>query len=359
MPATRSRLLGERNARQGIASRPCSTVAEAAAITVAIQAQDNIAARLGIRARSNAATEANVFAAIGAGAVTRTWLMRGTIHLVDTADARWLVRLLGPSVQRKFRSRWRQLGLTDDVLDRSLQLLPDLLAGRELTRHELFTGLHEQGLRFENAAPQLPTHLVLHASAVGLICRGTDRGRHTTFVLFDEWAPDATPGPNGDDALAELARRFFAAFSPATAADFATWSGLGAGRAVQLIRDELSEADVDGRPGFRLGDVAPQRGVRLLPAFDNYLVGYRDRGALLAAELRPHVYNGGMIFPTLVIDGRIAGTWSLRRSDQRASVTVRVFAPLRPREQGALEAEVDDLARFFDRPVQLASVAEL
>jgi hypothetical protein len=334
-------------------------VADAAAITGAIQAQDNVASRLGIRARSHAVTEAEVFAAIAAGTVTRTWLMRGTIHLVSTADVRWLVRLVGPSVQRKFRSRWRQLGLTEDVLARCLQLLPELLAGRELTRHEIVADLNKRGFTFEDADPQLATHLLLHASTAGLVCRGADRGRHSTFVLLDEWTSDATTGPSGDEALAELARRFFAAFSPATAADFAAWSGVGATRAVQLISDELRAADVDGRPGFRLGDVEPQRALRLLPAFDNYLVGYRDRDALLDAELRPHVYNGGMIYPTLVIDGRIAGMWSLRRSEQPASVAVRTFAALRPREQRALEAEVDDLGRFLDRPVQLASVTEL
>jgi hypothetical protein len=357
--SARSRLLGERIARQGIASRPCQTAADAAAITGAIQAQDNVASRLGIRARAVDVTEADVLAAIGAGAVTRTWLMRGTIHLVDTADARWLVRLAGPNVQRKFRSRWRHLGLTEDVLDRSVQLLPELLAGRELTRHEIVAGLHERGLRFENPDPQLPTHLVMHACTVGLVCRGADRGRHSTFVLFDEWTSDTTAGPTGDDAVAELARRFFRAFSPATAADFAAWSGLGGTRAVQLIRDELREADVDGRAGFRFGEVEPRRGVRLLPAFDNYLVGYRDRDALLDADLRPLVYSGGMIFPTLVVDGRVAGVWSLRRSEQPVSVAVRTFVPLRPGERRALAGEVDDLARFLARPVQLASVTEL
>lgn len=358
MQSARSQLLGERIARQGIATRPGQTVAAAAAITSAIQAQDNVASRLGIRARSANVTEADVFTAIESRTVVRTWLMRGTIHLFDAADARWLVRLVGPSVQRRFRSRWRQLGLTEDVLARSLELLPDLLAGRELTRHEVVAGLRDLGVRL-GEDPQLPTHLVVHACSTGLVCRGADRGRHATFVLFDEWLPDSPPGPAGDDALAELARRFFAAFSPATPADFAAWSGFGAIRSVQLIRDELTAADVDGRPGFRLGEVPPARGVRLLPAFDNYLVGYRDRNALLAAELRPHVYSGGMIFPTVVADGQVAGLWSLRRAEQPARVAVRIFAPLPARVRRAVEAEVQDVARFLGRPVRLDSVAEV
>jgi hypothetical protein len=359
VPSVRSRLLGERIARQGFASRSSPTVAHAAAITGAIQAQDNVASRLGIRARSADVTEADVLAAVANGVVSRTWLMRGTIHLVDTADLRWLLRLAGPSIQRKFRTRWRQLGLADDLLDRSVELLPDLLTGRALTRQEIAAGLHERGLPIDSADPHQRSHLVLHASTTGLLCRGADRGRQSTFVLLEEWTPNAPAGPDGADALAELARRFFAAFSPATATDFAAWSGLGASKAVQLIRDELTETDVDGRTGYRLGEVEPARGVRLLPAFDNYLVGYRHRDALLDAELRPHVYNGGMIFPTLVVDGRIAGLWTLRRSLRAAAVTVRTFTSLRARERRALDAEVDDLARFLGQPVELTSVAEI
>ena len=95
--------------------------------------------------------------------------------------------------------------------------------------------------------------------------------------MLDDWLPGSPAGPSGDDALAELARRYFAAFSPATSADFGTWSGLPHGWAVELIRDELTPCDVDGRPGFRAGTVEAVRGVRLLPAFDNYVIGYRHR----------------------------------------------------------------------------------
>ena len=105
-------------------------------------------------------------------------------------------------------------------------------------------------------------------------------------------APGLDDGPSGDDALAELARRYFAAFSPATAADFACWSGLPHSRAIELIRSELSPVDVDGRPGYRLGTVEPVRGVRLLPAFDNYLLCYADRAAILPVAAQPLVYQG-------------------------------------------------------------------
>jgi hypothetical protein len=345
--AARRRLLGERSARHGLAARPCRTPVDAAAVTTALQAQDGAASRLGVRARATGQTDAAVRRAIEVDrTIARTWLMRGTIHLVDTRDLRWLVRLIGPAVARKYRTRWRQLGLTDTVLERAVGLLPTLLADGPRTRHEIREGLASRGVTLDSPDPQAHTHALVHASTIGLLCRGPDRGRHGTFVLLDDWLPAAPDGPAGDDALAELARRYFIAYSPATAADFTTWSGLPARRAIELIRDELQETDVDGRLGYRLGSVAPARSVRLLPAFDNYLVGYRDRAALLDPELHRRVYQGGMIRPTVSVDGAIVGSWALDRARRR--VTVTQFAELRAPARRAVETEVADIGRFLE-----------
>src|SRR5581483_3972272 len=347
-------LLGERMARHGLADRPCSSPVEAAARTTAVQAQDPFQSRLGVRARSGAAVdESAVSAAIERErSVVRTWLMRGTIHLVTAADVRWLVRLVGPAVQRKFATRWQRLGLTPDVVDRCVRLLPEILADGPRTRAEVRAGLAERGLTLDSPDPQVNAHALVHASSIGLVCRGPARGRTATFVLLDDWLPDSPAGPSGDDALAELARRYFAAFSPATVADFVTWSGLAGRRAIELIRDELTPVDVDGASGYRLGEVAPARGVRLLPAFDNYLIGYRDRGALLAPELHGEVYQGGWILPTVLRDGRVIGTWSLDRPGGR--VRLKPFEPWPGAVQRAVDREVSDLARFLDQEVTIA-----
>jgi hypothetical protein len=318
-----------------------------------LQAQDNLAARLGIRARASGVTDADVARAIETQrTIVRTWLMRGTIHLVAAADLRWLVRLLGPAIVGRFRTRWRQLGLTDAVLDRCVEALPALLADGPRDRHEIRAGLAERGITYETGDPQAHTHALVYASAIGLVCRGPDRGRHSTFVLVADWLPQAPAGPSGDEALAELARRYFAAHSPATAGDFATWSGLAARAAVALIRDELEPVDVDGRPGFRLGAAAPAQGVRLLPAFDNYLVGYRDRTAILDPALHRRIYDGGMIRPAVVVDGVVVGSWTLDRA--KGHVRVLPFRELGAAERHAVQAEVGDIGRFLGRELTLS-----
>jgi hypothetical protein len=335
-------IFGERVTRHGFADRPAADVAEAAGLVCGIQAQDATAARLGVRSRCAAVADADVLAAVADRSVVRTWLMRNTIHLVPAGDVRWMTALLGPMIRRRFETvRWPQLGLTPTVLDAAAALTDATLTGRALTRHEFAAALRSQGLAL-SADPQAATHLLVYLSTIGLTCRGTDRGRDATFVLLDEWLPAAPAGPRGDDALAELARRYFAAFSPATAADFTTWSGLPASRAVALIRDELAAADVLGRPGFRLGSAEPGGGVRLLAAFDNYLVGYADRSFIADAE-RAEVYVGGIIRPTVLVDGRVLGRWQV----VKGRVAVTVFESLPRRSQVALEREVADIERFL------------
>ncbi|MEP7019064.1 MAG: winged helix DNA-binding domain-containing protein [Pseudonocardiales bacterium] len=345
-------VLSQRVARHGFAERPATTVAQAAALTGGLQAQDPLASRLGVRSRAQGLTETDVLRAIEDRSVVRTWLMRATIHLVPAEDVGWMTRLLGPGIARGFAKRWLNLGLTDDLLESAFAALPDVLAAGPLTRREVVAALAEREVVI-GTADQASTHVLLYASTLGLLCRGPERGRDNTFALLADWVPGSASGPAGDDALAELARRYFRAFSPATAADFTTWSGLASGRAIALIRDELTSVEVNGRAGYTLGKVAPQRGLRLLSAFDNYLVGYRDRELIIDAAHYPRVYQGGMIRPTALLDGQVIGTWRLVRKAKAATVGFTPFGDLNRKSRTAIEAEVDDIGRFIDLPTAL------
>ncbi|MDP9117336.1 MAG: winged helix DNA-binding domain-containing protein [Actinomycetota bacterium] len=343
----------ERFVRHGFARRPAQTVVEATRLTTAIQAQEPAAARLGVRARSAGTTEADVLAAIETDrSVVRTWLMRATIHLVAASDVRWLTALLGPAFARKFRKRWIDLGLTEEVLAGTAQALPDVLSAGPLTRHEIMAGLCDHGIAIDGA-DESAAHVLLHATGLGLVCRGPERGRDATFALLDQWVPEGGDGPRGDEALALLARRFFQAFSPATAADFTTWSGLASTAAIALIRDELTSVEVAGRAAYSLGVSQPQRGVRLVPGFDNFLVGYRDRDLIIDPALRDRVFLGGIIRPTVLRDGRVIGTWRLSRKARRAEIEVTYFAPISRALRIAVDAEGADIERFIGQPTDM------
>jgi Winged helix DNA-binding domain len=356
--------LAERMTRQGLAARSMATTAGVAATAVGLQAQDPGAARLGVRARSGAVDEAAVLDALRLErSVVRTWLMRSTVHLVAAADLRWMTALFGPMMERSHQTRWRQLGITEPLVEAAVPHIRGLLDGRGLTRHQIAAELAARGIRLGEDG-QAPTHLLAALTARGVTCRGPDQGRDATFVLIDDWvgpteesaadpaAPPA-PGPAPADLAAELARRYFRAFGPATAADFTAWSGLPSGAAIASIRDELTEVSFDGRHGWTLGRVEPSPGFRLLPMFDNYLLGYRDRTAMLDPRLQDRVYVGGIIKATVVCDGRVIGRWRLDRSPRSATIRVTPFEPFTRRHGDELDRERADIERFLGRAVAL------
>jgi hypothetical protein len=350
--------LAERMTRQGLAARSMATTAGVAAAAAGLQAQDPAAARLGVRARSGAVDEASVLDALRLErSAVRTWLMRSTVHLVAADDLRWMTALFGPRLERGHQARWRQLGITEPMIEAAIPQVRELLGGRGLTRHEIAAELAARGIRLAEDG-QAATHLLAALSFRGVTCRGPDRGRDAAFVLIDDWVGPAADSssslaPAPADSTAELARRYFRAFGPATAADFTAWSGLASGAAIASIRDELTEVPFDGRRGWTLGGVEPSPGFRLLPMFDNYLLGYRDRTAMLAVALQQRVYVGGIIKATVVCDGRVLGSWRLDRSGRSATVRVTPFEPFTRAHHDGLDRERSDIERFLGRPVAL------
>ncbi len=300
-------------------------VAEIAARAPGIQAQDAGAARLGLRARGLAEAAA-VQRAYRAGEVVSSWLMRGTLHLVPTGELRPLLALFGERNVAAGARRRRELGLTEAVLARALAVLPEVLT-EPLSRAELVARLNERGVGVEPAG-QAPAHLTAYAAGLGVLCRGAELApREPGYQLLP-------PGEEADQAevAAELAARYVAAFGPAGPADFAAWSGLPltVGRRAFAGLPEVGDGlfAAGGPPG----DGAPL--VRLLGGFDNYLLGYRDRGLMLDQRYAKRINaGGGMVRPALVVDGRVLGSW--RRDGGR--VVVEPFEEV-PEELWAAEA---------------------
>lgn len=331
---------------QGLGEARARDAHAAVRTALAIQAQDTRSSRLGVRARSEGLTAADVARACDEErSVVRTWAMRGTLHMLAAEDVRWIVGLLGPEVVRMHERRRAGLGLTPEVAERALAAIPAALDGGPLTRAQLVDRLNARGAGIDTS-DQAPAHLVLLASASGLTCRGPDRSPDLpTYVLLDDWvAPE--PPRERDAALAELARRFRAAYGPADARDLAYWSGLPAAdarRAWQLAGPPPAPPAGDGPPP-----------PRLLPAFDGVLLGHRDRTPLVPAADAPKLTNGSWILPTVIAAGRVVGTW---RRDGDA-VRVAPFGGRLPRGSvRALRAEAADVGRFLGVHVRMELAA--
>lgn len=323
---------------QGLGDDRARDAHDAVAGALAIQAQDTRASRLGVRARCEGVTAADVVRACSQErTLVRTWAMRGTLHMVAAEDVRWLVALTGPPTIRRDARRRAQLGLDDALCARALDALPEVLAGGPLTRAELVDGLRGRGVPVP-AEGQAPAHLVLLAAASGIVCRGPDRAdERPTYVLLDDWLGPAPP-PDRDAALARLARRYRAAYGPSDVRDLAYWSGLPA-------PDARRAWELAGPPTEDPGPDAPLP-CRLLPAFDGVLLGHRDRTPLLAARHAGRVAVGGVIRPTAVAGGRVVATWRLERRRDGVVVHLSPFGPLPRGARAALRAEAEDVGRF-------------
>jgi hypothetical protein len=298
------------------------SVADAVRTAAAVQAQAAGPARLQIWSRTQGLRAADVEAALADRAVVRTWLMRGTIHIVAADDLRPFLSLLGPVNLAAGRRRREQLGLTEALCATAVYALQELLAGgRALTRAEIVAELADHGVVIDLKTQQ-PPHLLAFAANSALICRGPDAAREEpTYVLLDEWLKPADTGsPDRETALRRLAERYVAAYGPATALDFATWSGLpaaGVNAAFDLVRDSLEEVGYDNQRLFVLRGAEPappERPHRLLARFDPYLLGHRSRELILDSAFAKRVNaGGGMIAQTMLDSGRVVGTWKAGR----------------------------------------------
>ena len=331
-----------------------------------IQAQDASAATLAVRSRSNGLFVSDVEQARAHDrSIIRTWGLRGTLHMLASDDIGWLLPLLGPVFVACDRRRRVELGLSEDMCVRGMRIIRNVLADQgPLTRTELMEHLATNGIRLEG---QARPHLLARAALEGLICLGPDRGTEPTYVLLNDWIDQEHTGHSlsEDEAYTELTRRYLSAYGPATPGDQAAWSGLPLSKtraAWQRIKDELLGVETAGSPVWILKtheewlDELPADIpiVRLLPRFDIYLLGYQKRDLAVPSQYAKRINaGGGIVHPTVLVDGRIVGTWKSKREKNHLVVMVEPFEHLAPEIDEGLEKEVEDIARFLGERVRL------
>lgn len=329
----------------------------------ALQSQEWPSAQLAIHARSRDLTQADVIRAREVErAFVLTWSLRGTLHLVPAEDIRWQLELCGPPAIRGARSRFKQLGLTEEIRERALEAIADILSGGQaLTRARLATALNTRGFP---VAGQAIHHLVRFAALRGLICLGAEIDGDLTYVLLEEWLPAANDAPAPDDSLREFARRYLAAYAPATMADFKRWSGLGAAPAKAAwaaVKPECVPVALPEGEALMLEPLLdpletppPEPTVRLLPRYDNYLLAYESRAFMVANAYAKRVHpGGGLIRSCLLVDGEAKANWKLEKRRAGLRVVVEPFEALAPSILPALEAEVESLGRFLNTNAEL------
>ncbi|HET9439474.1 MAG TPA: winged helix DNA-binding domain-containing protein [Longimicrobiales bacterium] len=325
----------------------------------AVQSQDYPGAKWGVALRTQDATDAKLDNAFNAGEIIRTHALRPTWHFIARDDLRWILALTSARVHMMNGGQYRRMELDDVVLKRTRTVITTALSGgRYLTRAELGAELQKKRIVTDG---QRLAYIAMHAELEGLICSGPVRGKQHTYALVDERV-QPTPALARDEALAKLARRYFTSHGPATAHDFAWWSGLtvtDARRAAQMLDDELACASFEGKTYWfapELPDLKVKRPIiHMLPNYDEHVVAYRDHGPSLDPRT-PRALDGwgnALTAHLVVVNGLVVGGW--RRSVERTQAVIQLTVPLslKATERSAIKRETNRYGKFLGLPVLL------
>lgn len=332
---------------------PQSTPSDVVKFLGAVQAQDYLGALWAVGLRTKGATEKSVEEALAQGSIVRTWPMRGTLHFVAAEDVRWMLTLMTPRVIAKVQGRYKQLELTPTVFERAGKIIVSaLVGGKRLTRKEIYQLLEEAGISTENSRG---LHILGHLSMERLICFGPRDGKQQTMVLLDEWiAPSRQL--SREESLAEITKHYFIGHGPATIQDFVWWTGLtvtDAKNGLELAKDSLHHETINDKKYWfspkSLSLKQKSSAIALLPSFDEYLVGYKDRTDVLEVIYNQKVNSGmnGMFSPVVVRDGQVIATWKRVLQKETVDVAYHPFTSFTSEDQQAMMIEAKKYAHFL------------
>jgi hypothetical protein len=327
---------------QHIRGSEFSAPQELARWMVAMQAQDLLMSLWAFGIRLPGLTQDIIRQAADDGKIIRTHLLRPTWHFVAAENIRWLLRLSAPRIKASVKARHRELLIDEHLEEKSNSFLADTLKNsNHHTREELVLMFREAGISDNNSRT---SHLIFLAELDGVICSGRIKNGRTTYALLDERIPPS-PQLTEVEALSTLARKYFTSHGPATVRDFAWWSGLSAA-GVRMATGEagkyLFTLKTDSSTYLVNEDfVIPEDNTaHLLPAFDEYIISYTDRSAVLShLHNRKAVSDNGVFRPVILVNGRVEGIWKRSVRGDKIIIETTFF-----RKQGIKVKKVVELA---------------
>ena len=347
---------------QRLATTEPATAVEVVRWLGAVQAQLYDGAKWALALRSRSSTDAAIERAFSTGRILRTHVLRPTWHFVTPQDIRWMLALTGPRISKRMAPYNRHLELDEPVFRRSrTAMIRALAGGKQLTRQELKAALEQAGIRAGSV--QRLAHIVMQAELDAVICSGGCRGRQFTYSLLDERVP-ASRTLSRDEALVELARRYFRSHGPAQIHDFVWWSGLTAAHAraaIAMLGSGLSSEVIDGKRYWSTEGVSAGERARrsspaayLLPLYDEYLIAYKDRSAALDAARWSRTIDRDPFGAPIVVNGRVVGGWKRSVTDKTVEVVLTPFESITRKDASAIASAAREFSRFLGRPLRLS-----
>ncbi len=310
----------------------------------AVQAQDYHQAVWGIGLRTQSAKLSDVEQALNDRKIVLTWPMRGTIFFVPAEDTKWMLKLTESRFLTNDKKKQAELELDGSTLHRCRTLISDALSGcTPVSRPRLMELLEDAGISTKNGRGY---YILGYLGRTGMICFGPHEGKQQSFVLLDEWVPNLRE-LTLEESLAELALRYFTGHGPATVQDFAWWVGLtltDAKRGFEAVKSDLRLDFVNGTEYWSSvtgsAGSADTDSVVLLPGFDEYYLGYKDRSAIIESEHDAQIapFRNGVFQPIMVAGGEVVGIWKREIKRSGIEITLSPFSPLGHREEAFREA---------------------
>lgn len=321
----------------------------------AMQAQDYAMCKWAIGSRLPGSTDAEIEKALDSGEIVRTHVLRPTWHLAAADDIRWMLALTADNVLRQMSSTNRKLALDEKIFGKSCDIIANALqGGKSLTRQELMEILNRSGIETGQNRSLL---IMLYAELKAIVCNGPRDGKNLTYALMDERIKPAKT-LDREEALTRLADRYFTSHAPATLNDFAWWSGLShadSKLAITLNGNKLMSREIGGRQYWAAGfhDMPDSKNILMLPAFDEFLIAYKDRSASVAAEQSSRAFTANGIFrPVVIKNGRVAGIW--KRSVKKEKVKIEFeFFDKQKSDRAKLIAEAQRFSGFINKTPEI------
>jgi hypothetical protein len=330
-----------------------------------VQTQVASSAELAIRMRRMTSRSGEVGRALAQGRLVKTWAMRGTLHLLRPEDAGAYLALIAAGRPWARPSWQRYFGVDDKQLELLRRTASDALAGTVLTREELIEAIVAQrGLGHIGEELRSGWGTLLKPLAwQGELCFGPSRGNRVTFMRPEDASSRWAGLPEPDEAARTAIVSYVGAYGPTTVDAFGHWLAGGWFGKRKLrdwfasLSDRLLEIEVDGERAHVLAEHAdelaattPATTVRLLPGFDQYVLGPgTGDGHVTPSARRGEVSRqSGWISPVVLRGGRVCGTWEL--DEDRAAISWFREAGRAPKR--ALEDEVARLSSILGRKLE-------
>lgn len=342
-----------------------TTAAQAVRSMLAMQAQDLESALWSVGLRAPGVRRKDVVQALAAGTIVRSWPLRGTLHITAAEDLPWLLSTLSSRMVDATAKRREALGLDDRALGRARDIaIEHLSGGRALSREDMLAAFVKGGVAVDSHRGY---HLLFNLSLTGTLCFGPPGPKEQTFVLLSEWVKKPRR-LDRDEALGEIARRYFESHGPATLSDLVGWARITAAdakRGVAIAGKSVVPVALDGATYLmgapRREIVAPaasnaKSSVLALPGFDEYVLGYKNRDAVLDRAFAERIVPGGngVFRPTIVVSGQVRGVWRRTKLARTVAITCEGFTQLSRETLRGFARAAEAYGSFLETVVRLS-----